>query len=404
MLTTPNIHINYNAETDLLKVSAFFLSFPITNEYTMLMHQTQSDANMLVNQAVLELLEFFKIPHSLDDLKEEENRDTAQILLEHYILVKNDEIESREAQTEPDELVIWLHLTDRCNFRCTYCYLPHAPQQMTMETAKQCIRKALDIANLKDFHHLQIKYSGGEPLLRFPMVLKLHDFAQQLAKEKGIPLSEIVLSNGALLNEDIIQKLTENNIALMVSLDQLKDNPEEQRVTADGHKTSSLVRRNIELALQHSLKPQISITVSKQNIDSLPDLVEWLLAHDLLFSLNFYRGNLYSAKDHNLQFTDEDMIAGLKKTYKRIETNLPDWNLLASLADRANLSIPHSHPCGWRNYLVFCPEGEIAVCHMDMDNSQSTLSDRDPFSIISTNSNGFTNVNIDERPDCRECP
>ncbi len=37
------------------------------------------------------------------------------------------------------QLAAWLHLTDRCNLRCSYCYLPHVREDMTPGTGRAVV-------------------------------------------------------------------------------------------------------------------------------------------------------------------------------------------------------------------------------------------------------------------------
>jgi hypothetical protein len=97
--------------------------------------------------------------------------------------------------------------------------------------------------------------------------------------------------------------------------------------------------------LASGLEPEISVTVSSRNAAGLAETVDWVLERDLPFSLNFYREHGKSNCQSDLHLDDDRIIDGMLAAYKVIEGNLPNRSMLASLADRANLSGPHLRTC-----------------------------------------------------------
>jgi uncharacterized protein len=89
---------------------------------------------------------------------------------------------------------------------------------------------------------------------------------------------------------------------------------------------------------------------------------------------------------------------------KIIENKLPRHSLLASLVDRANLSIPHNRTCGvGQNYLVFNHRGQISQCQMTMDDVLADVCDPEPLLSLCAPQNGIVNMSVDEKGECREC-
>jgi len=118
-----------------------------------------------------------------------------------------------------DVLESWLHITDRCNLRCKYCFLPHLPVDMSIDTGLASIDSIFRSALAHEYHKIKIKYAGGEPLLRFPLILKLHEHTKRLGEFYNIEYDGIILSNGTLLTEEIIRNIRLHHLGLMVSLD-----------------------------------------------------------------------------------------------------------------------------------------------------------------------------------------
>jgi len=320
---------------------------------------------------------------------------------------------SFEARTT---LASWLYVTDRCNLACTYCYLSQTNADMSLETGKAAITSTFRSAVAQNYQEVKFKYAGGEPLLRFPVIKELHCHAQQSAAQHGLALDGVVLSNGTLLTAKMVKEMQALGLRLMISLDNLPTpNPSQegnyQRMYPDGRDASRDAIRGIELALECGLTPDISITVSGRNVQQLPELLDWVLARELPFSLNFYRDPLISPFERlrangydDLQLKEETFIAGMLAAYKVIEANLPQRSLLASLADMANFAAPHLRRCSvGHSYLVFDTEGRVSKCQMQMDRPVTDIHAEDPLAAVRADTCGIQNVTVDEKGGCQEC-
>ena len=301
-------------------------------------------------------------------------------------------------------LTSWLHVTNRCNLRCSYCYLQNNSSDMPLSIGQKAIELTFKSAVLNGYKQIKLKYSGGEPLLRFPFIEEIQRNAQSLAQKHKIKLDSVILSNGTLLTPDIIEKIKSLNLRLMISLDGLKKDHDCQRHFADGSGSFDKVVRSIGLALSEDLIPDISITVSSRNIAGLPELMQWVLEKDLPFSLNFYRENDFSEMHKDLKLEEEKIINGLLAAYKVIESRLPRRSLLASLADRANLAIPHLRPCSvGHSYMVFDTNGNISKCQMQMNPPIADIHSADPLKLVREDRTGIRNISVEDKEECREC-
>jgi uncharacterized protein len=331
---------------------------------------------------------------------------TASILKEFSDLrfINNRDEKSSISLEKPFTLAAWLHITDRCNLRCKYCYFPHERVDMSLEIAHAAIDATFRSASLHGYKQVKLKYAGGEPLIRFPFVAELHQYAPEVAAQHNLLLDGIILSNGTLLTAEIAQTMRELNLRLMISLDGLDEHHNSHRVYADGRGSFDEVSRAVCTALDHSIIPDISITVSSQNVQGLPELVYWIIKKDLPFSLNFYRENDYSTPFKDLRLEEEKIIEGMKAVYKVIEANLPKRSLLASLVDRANLSTPHMRTCGvGHSYLVFNHLGQVAKCQMAIDQSVTNAHVHDPLMHIRNDRSGILNLPVKQKEGCRNC-
>jgi uncharacterized protein len=301
-------------------------------------------------------------------------------------------------------LTSWLHLTDRCNLRCDYCYLPHVRDDMSSETAHAAVDAIFRSAEINDFKQVKLKYAGGEPLLRYPLVLELHSHAKSLADARGLVLEEVVLSNGTLLTAEMAQTFKTLGIRLMISLDGYGDYHDSHRPYASGRGSFKDVAEAVDLSLANGLVPMISVTISSRTAEGLPKIVAWILGRDLPFSLNFYRENDLSRSHKDMRLDEEKIINGMSAAFKVIEENLPKRSFLGSIVDRANLSFAHVHTCGvGQNYLVFDQNGQVAKCQMQIQQPVTNMRVGDPLAVVRFDQLGIQNLSVEEKEGCKTC-
>lgn len=316
-------------------------------------------------------------------------------------------IESSHEVSPPVEshgtLAAWLHITDRCNFRCRYCYLPHHRRTMPVSTGYAAVDAIFRSARYHGYRNVKLKYAGGEPLLAFDTIDGIHRYATDAAEKKAIRLEGVILTNGSLITSRIAKALKRNCIRLMISLDGIGDAHDSQRSYANGKPSSENVLAAIETALSHDVVPLISVTVGEANAQALPNLVGWLLERHLPFSLNFVRETEKARNDPEL--LDHDRIKkAMIAAYRVVESNWPKYSLKGLLVDRGNLSAAHLKPCSaGHSYLAIDCYGRIARCQMQFGHSMTTIYADDPLGAIRSSKNGLQNLPVTQKAECKDC-
>ena len=408
--------IEYLSQESDLVLSKHLKNIPLSNDYSVFYcsSETRNSFIAVLNSSAQEFLYGFdkalKSKNSFEWLnkryhEDEYSRTLEKIIRAGFVNIINPTQEVLEyALPSQNTLAAWIHVTDRCNLRCSYCYLPHVREDMSAETGRATIDAIFRSALANGFKQVKIKYAGGEPLLRFPFVGELHQYAQSLAKQNNIALNGVVLSNGTLLTAEIVETLKSLSLSLMISLDGLGESHDRHRPYAGGRGSFADVSGAVKLALDNGIIPNISVTVSGRTAESLPQLISWILENNLPFSLNFYRENELSASNTDMRLDEEKIINGMLAAFKVIETNLPRRSLLPALVDRANLSAPHLHTCGvGQNYLVFDQNGQVAKCQMHIRKPITNIHVEDPLAIIRADQIGIQNLSVEEKEGCRTC-
>jgi uncharacterized protein len=304
----------------------------------------------------------------------------------------------------PETLMAWLHVTNACNLRCQYCYIEKTSEYISEDTAYKSIDAIFRSAKSHNFKAVRLKYAGGEASLLLTRVIEVHDYAIEEAKKYGLMFRAHIHSNGVMIAQRAIDQLKPRNIGVTISLDGLDDYHDNQRPFSNGSGSFKFVDRTITRLLDSGVVPHINITVSQRNLDGLPALIDYILQREMLFTLSYYRDNECSTHIRDLQFSDAQMIAGMRDVFAHIEQNLPKRCLLGSLIDKANLSTSHTHPCGvGRNYLVIDQNGGVAKCHADIRRRVSTVHADDPLRALQDDREGVQGLSVEEKEGCRTC-
>jgi uncharacterized protein len=301
-------------------------------------------------------------------------------------------------------LSAWIHVTNACNLRCHYCYIAKSSEYMADDTSRLAVDAVIRSAIKEDYRAIELVYAGGEASLRLPQVLALHDYAVQQAQEHGLELYARLLSNGVALTKRAIAQMKQRDISVMISLDGIGPTHDQQRPLLNGQGSFALVDRTISRLLEQQLIPSINVTVSARTIAALPNLIAYLLERDLPFSLSYYRENDCSTSFTDLQYSERQMISGMRSVFSYLEEHLPRKCLFNSLIDKGSMTSQGSHACSvGRNYLVIDQHGGVAKCHADITKTITTINVDNPLAMLNRDRSGVQAIPVDEKEGCRDC-
>jgi uncharacterized protein len=407
---------------------------PLPDRHEIVFAPSPSGRIAVLNAPARRILDAFAVPRHLpqvtDALPDLDPGDVSNVAaqLAHLELLQSAGQVAAPCQASPQVLTAWLHVTNRCNLQCAYCYVARGQQDMDEPTGLAAVEGVFRSAARHGFRAVKLKYAGGEPSLNFSLVRSLHARAKALSEHKGLTLQEVMLSNGLVLPDTTLLALRDMGIKLAVSLDGIGPVHDSLR----GQGTFRRVAQTVDRAIALGLKPHISITVTARNADGLADVVAYVLDRDLAFNLNFYRETSCVAPSLDLGVENHHLIASLRRVLLVIQARLPRRSIIGCLLDRVNLGYPHSRPCGvGQSYAVIDQRGCISRCHMEIENSLEpnqrnpsilsknfqaelallapalsglgTIWEDDVVTAIGSTSNGWRNLEVDAKQGCRAC-
>ncbi|MFQ5767646.1 MAG: radical SAM protein, partial [Acidobacteriota bacterium] len=149
-----------------------------------------------------------------------------------------------------------LEVTEKCNLRCRYCiysgFYPnnrsHGSASMDSRTAGQAVDLAHRHVNaLPAETPVGIGFTGGEPLLNWPLITDAADYARRKSWG-GRTVMLNLTSNATLLKKEHLDFFIDHAFNLTVSLDGPRGVHDRGRVFADGNRgTYRKVRRAVDM-------------------------------------------------------------------------------------------------------------------------------------------------------------
>jgi uncharacterized protein len=288
-----------------MQPSAFNVRVPLPDGAGVFLMNTFSDAQAVVPPEVLGLLD--RLDAAKDDLAaadrvltslSADEREALHELTENGFVVAARDAERRaveayfrDVRQSTDTLRVTVLTTLQCNFACDYCYQgDHGDwntfaEKMSPETAARVgdwIEARLDEVRP---NKLSLMFFGGEPLLNVPVMYYLADRASIASRQRGIPMTISVVTNGLLLTREIVQRLLSfAPLSLKVTLDGDRDTHNRMRPLRGGQGTFDKIVRNVGQVAD--LCPvSIGGNFDEASVASYPALLEFLRAQEFAPSI-----------------------------------------------------------------------------------------------------------------------
>ncbi len=309
-----------------------------------------------------------------------------------------------------NSLSLWIHLTNQCNFRCTYCFVEKNNLTFSEEKIDKLFNTLIPLQEKYRFQTIKLLIAGGEPLTKFSLIEYIAEKAILYNKKYALPVNLAIITNGSLITKEYARFFKEKHIKVGVSLDGIGESNDQARIFPDGRGTFKYTERGIQILQENGVPFNISTTITANNIYKLHTLVLYCLKRKIPLSLELY------AKLNDL--TKEDVITNdvrFVKQYKKIIATVyryyANHGMYYSPLKHNNLLHPlrilhHSYyeSClGGLNYFSVYPDGTIRYCAAssvalaNLDNNDFVKEARKNYLIL------FKNARVDDIDECRQC-
>jgi len=183
--------------------------------------------------------------------------------------------------------------TEKCNFRCTYCYEDFQIGKMsrsTIDGVKRLIEYRAD-----EVEDLTLSWFGGEPLLAPDVIREIGGHAYAVCKDRGIQFHGAMTTNAYVLNSVLFDELMAmGHNSYQVTLDGDRDWHDRTRLLANQKGTFDVIWRNLISAQAHPDRFTITLRlhVHADNIESVRMLYRKLkeqFGNDSRFEMFFHK-------------------------------------------------------------------------------------------------------------------
>ena len=175
-----------------------------------------------------------------------------------------------------------LHLTDRCNLACRYCYQRHGTKRMTFETAMKAIGECT-----RGETNCGIIFFGGEPLLESELVFRI---IAECERREPFKFHYKVTTNGMLVTPSFLAMANDARLHVAMSFDGTPSAHDRHRRHRDGGGTAAALLPKLAALLKAQPYAPVMMTVNPDTAADFCDGVRFLReigASYLITSLNF---------------------------------------------------------------------------------------------------------------------
>ncbi len=274
------------------------------------------------------------------------------------------------AALSPERLSLTVLPTEKCNFRCTYCYEDFAIGRMRAPTIRGL--KALIGNRVPHLRHLTLSWFGGEPLLALPVVMDVGAHASSLSRQHGVTFNAGFTTNGYLLTCDLFCRLLEiDHNEFQITLDGDEEWHDQTRIQANRRGTFSVIWKNILSCkrVEGHFAITLRLHVHRGNIESVRRLYKRL--HDEVLADSRFR--IYFHKISNLNPAERigESVLGRKEYLDAIDY-ITDRN---STRDMPGAPISEEH---LQSYICYAAKPNSLIIRADGRLGKCTVALHDP--------------------------
>lgn len=236
------------------------------------------------------------------EIPENENTDATEIVKSWESSIGTAKQESKAR----NKFNLTLNVTQLCNLHCHYCAAGgdgtygDPVGQISVEKTLPQVRLLME--RLSEGGHFHITFLGGEPLMYPKAIQLIGQYTLDLAKSKKIKTEFQIITNGTLINNDVLDILASLKPTMTLSLDGPPEINDSQRPQKNGKSSSLEAIRGLETL------------IARKNEFGLILLHAVLTKNhsDVVKTWEFFQGYNVDKMEFTFDVTEKDESANLK--------------------------------------------------------------------------------------------
>lgn len=266
-----------------------------------------------------------------------------------------------------------LVLSQDCNMRCIYCYENGGSFNKTRKIMDcSTIKKIVDwwISKIpQEISLVRVEFYGGEPLLNISGFMYAIEYINEKMKQLNKKVRYFVITNGTLINGEILEVLKINKVTVTLSIDGDRESQNVNRRLLGNQDSYDIVIQNLHRLLDLNVRVLARITMTQGNVKRLFNSVVslWEAGIDEVDCIPVLTNS------EKLRIREDDLIE-LRKTCEMIQKKMVDnlitkkekffgnyLRIIGSLYDNWDKFYPM---CGYYSYKkIYCtPDEELYNC------------------------------------------
>lgn len=311
------------------------------------------------------------------------NSDIKSKLVEHGFLVPMNVDEYKKLQLlylkSINNRVLSLVIlpTEKCNYRCKYCYESFERGAMLEEVQEGII--SFVSKNIHNYSSLSVSWFGGEPLMEMPIIEDLSLKLMKICNQHHKPYIANVTTNGYLLTPEVLKKLIKLKVThYMITIDGVKRTHDDQKPLVNGKGSYDTVIKNL-IGIKNTVKSRMfNITIrtnfTKDMFPYTEEYVDTFYEHfgdDSRFLFFIRPAGDWGGdrvKDFSKQLFDKNSFS---QVFERVLSHEKSLNFSRHLS--------FLQPCGSMcplssiNSYLFDAEGNVRKCSCDLDSDDNII-------------------------------
>lgn len=382
----------------------------------------------LVDEITYRVLDFFEensLEEIIEILKNEYSSDKVRESYEEILSLKKEgllyseddyELHPSFVNRKPVVKALCLNVAHDCNLKCRYCFAKQGDfggkaELMPLEVGIKAIDYLLE--NSGNRRNLEVDFFGGEPLMNWPVIVKLVEYGRKREKEFNKNIRFTITTNGVLLDDEKIKFINENMHNVVLSLDGRREVNDDMRPTVNDKGSYDIIVPKFKKLVEERPKDKyyyIRGTFTRQNLDFSKDVKHF---SDLGFDLTSIEpvvddeSNPFALREEDLPQIFEEYENFAKEVAQR-QLDGDKFKFFHFIVDlnQGPCVIKRITGCGAGNeYISVVPNGDIYPCHQFVGKDEYILGN-----IMDENiefpeelKNMFRDAHVYNKEDCKTC-
>lgn len=413
----------------MVKLSRFAHTFDL-GDYVALYHSLRMKPVYLSKAAYVSLQAWLasSFCDSIDSIPNDDFKNTVGELARYKILTQTEEEDAkvlnfvRSKIPSPKISVCYLILSEQCNLACKYCFLGNNDQKkranfllenMSAETSDRAIDffiRQIEETHFDYEHNKPILiFYGGEPLVNYSVLehvaVRINELRKTKKCIKDIEMS--VITNGLLLNEERIRRLSELRVGIAISIDGFTEAANRLRVDTFGKPVFPQILRILDLCKTINAEVSLSVTLSEETIKNPADILALIDTYGIAsFGFNIIMSNdAFRLRDNYYEEATQFLIDVFVELRKR---GIYEDRIMRKLKSFSKAQVYFSDCAATSgSQIVVAPNGQVGICHGCLYDKNYFVSDIYDDDFLASKNSTFiewsqlTPINRDE---CMDCP